>query len=99
MSAGDAATAHEHSAPLSFTNDQKSRLPISKPCNGPYCRSAPFQPLPASPVSVSPQSDRSALFGHADLQLTTREQYHFAGEPNACSMPGFKVRIEHPPRV
>src|SRR5688572_6324694 len=74
-------------------------LPISKPCNGPYCRSAPFQPVPSAPVNISLHSDRLAFFGHVDLQLTPREQFHHGVESDACPARGFPSRIDHPPRA
>jgi hypothetical protein len=76
-----------------------ARLPLSKPCNSPYCRSAPFQSTPTSPVNISLPSDRLAVFGHMEVQLTRNSQFRHAGEPDACPTPGFKARIEHPPRA
>jgi hypothetical protein len=101
MAANDKAVSQQQPAEQSVLKQDRGskRLPISKPCNGPYCRSAPFHPVPAAPVSISLQSDRLALFRHVDVELTPRAQFHFGGQLDACASRGFPSRIDHPPRV
>src|SRR5687767_13613921 len=58
---GSGMAAHDTAATQLQSTDQSTLkqdggsnpLPISKPCNGPYCRSAPFQPVPSAPVNIS----------------------------------------------
>jgi hypothetical protein len=101
MSATNAVTSEAQitSETTSAVHSSGTRLPQSKPCNGPYCRSAPFHSTPTSPVSVSWPTDRLAVYGYAELQLAICSQFHRACEPHAFPAPGFKARIEHPPRV
>ena len=102
---GERMAAHETPIKVKATNasavHQRDSTPLSKskPCNGPYCRSAPFQPVPATPVNITLKSDRLAFFGEADIQPATFVQFHQFGEPDACVARGFPSRIEHPPRV
>ncbi len=83
------------------TASQRDSTPLSrsKPCNGPYCRSAPFHPSPNTPVSITYHSDRLAVFVCLAGEDALRLESKFYREPNVCAAPGFKARIEHPPRV
>jgi hypothetical protein len=100
ISAENANASGAHSGQSARKQDSSTaRLPISKPCNGPYCRSAPFPSAPASPVSISLPSDRLLVVANADVELTSSSRFQSVREPDACPTPGFKERIEHPPRA
>jgi hypothetical protein len=102
---GERMAAHEAPANGAATDSSKvnkgDSTPLSKPkpCNGPYCRSAPFQPVPATPVNITLKPDRLAVFGDADDPSAICAQFHQFGEPDACAVRGFPSRIDHPPRV
>jgi hypothetical protein len=101
MKVGEASVLHGRPMDQG-TNKQHShsaRLPLSKPCNGPYCRSAPFQPIPTAPVSLSLPTDRIALFVQSEVRLTPRSGFEPSGEPDVRAMRGFPSRIDHPPRA
>jgi hypothetical protein len=100
MSADGVKAAEQPAAQSALNNGLgSSRLPISKPCNGPYCRSAPYQSAPATPVTILLPSDRLAVFGSGEQPLSNNSQYLRAGEFVTYPLPGFKARIEHPPRT
>jgi hypothetical protein len=101
ISANEAMASHAQSTDQSAShqNSRAPRLPVTKQCNGPYCRSAPFQSAPSAPTSISSSSERLAVFGRAELQLACSTRFGQSGEPDACPTPGFKARIEHPPRA
>jgi hypothetical protein len=85
--------------PSSTSQRDRSRsLPVSKPCHGPFCRSAPSQPAPTSPANAFPQIEKLALFGEAVLNLTQCGQLIFGDEANAHPLRGFPALIDHPPR-
>jgi hypothetical protein len=74
------------------------RLPISAPCSGPFCRSAPAQPAPAAPVTVSSTNDRLAVNGDFRMTLFDGWTFFSGDDSDSRPTPGFPQRIDHPPR-
>jgi hypothetical protein len=79
--------------------DASSKLPISRPCHGPYCRSAPYNPAPTGPANVHFQIEKLALVTDSSLDLVARQHVHSGGDLGAHPLRGFPIRIEHPPRA
>jgi hypothetical protein len=103
---GEMSAARDHRIDSSSHVDPASanqrhrttRLPLSKPCHGPFCRSAPPQPAPTAPASVSFATDKLALFGCSEPLLAGSRQFYQDNESDALPSRGFPARIDHPPR-
>jgi hypothetical protein len=73
-------------------------VPLSQPCHGPFCRSAPSQPAPTAPSNVIPQVEKLALCGQVDYALATLRLSPFRDEADAQPLRGYPKFIDHPPR-
>jgi hypothetical protein len=77
------------------SNDQ----PLPIPCDGPFCRSVPAKPIPTAPPSTVNPSDKLLLPASDNLCQPPR-LWSFTGVNNfACTLRGYPVDIEHPPRA
>jgi hypothetical protein len=103
---GDMRSSRDHQVdgmtqtdPASANEQHRSdKLPLSKPCHGPLCRSAPAQPAPTAPASVIFSSDKLALFGSTETLFTDCRRFYQVNELDAHATRGFPARIDHPPR-
>jgi hypothetical protein len=92
---------HSTAATHPSSNDQRrsARLPLSKPCHGPLCRSAPSQPAPPAPANISFQTEKLALFEIVDTYLADCRRFYNGDDSQSHPLRGFPPRIDHPPRV
>jgi hypothetical protein len=94
------ASRHSERDPAAVEKlDAPSKLPLSRPCHGPYCRSAPYDPAPTAPASLHSQIEKLAIFTDSNLGLVARRQVNSGGDSGAHPLRGFPTRIEHPPRA
>jgi hypothetical protein len=99
-SSDDAASTSMHStvAPSSLQLGLDDK-PISQPCHGPNCRSAPPPRTPAAPLVISFHSDQLAIAVGCQWLSTPPAHFSRGNESVAHAALGFWPRIEHPPRA
>jgi hypothetical protein len=89
---------HRHDGSATSNRGRSSDDPLSQPCQGPFCRSAPSQPAPTAPSNVIPQVEKLALCGQVDYALAALRLSPFRDEANAHPLRGYPNLIDHPPR-
>jgi hypothetical protein len=100
MGSGLESWADGHATRLAETESgTANHLPHSKPCEGPFCRSAPALPLPAAPARIVTPTDKLAVMSSDAERSSADNHSYFAVELGAHASRGFPTRIEHPPRV
>jgi hypothetical protein len=93
---GKEKNSRDRSATQNLT--RSSDAPLSRPCHGPFCRSAPSQPAPTAPSNVFPQVEKLALCGQVDYALAALRLSPFGDEAEAQPLRGYPKLIDHPPR-
>jgi hypothetical protein len=85
--------------PATSNRARSNDSPMSQPCHGPFCRSAPSQPAPPAPANFFSQFEKLALFAKHGLDLSECKDHAFGREADAHPLRGFPILIEHPPRA